>query len=175
MNTINPKSNSDIENVLASIRQAISDDIEDKSSPAQSNVVRITPKPPQMTGQAQKISESEDILDLTNSLDEVPRNNQPQPHIRSVPEPEGNPIMSPKTQCESVAAFAGLNKLNQNIQKEISDGSFGQKTIEQLLQEILTPMLKEWLDSNLPSLIKWLVTEQIEKMSKQQQSKNTSL
>ena len=139
MNTTNPKSNSDIENVLASIRQVISDDIENKASPAQSNVVRIAPKTTQvtgqsMTGQSQKISASEDILDLTNSLDEVSRNNQPQPPIRSGPEPEANPIMSPKTECESAAAFAGLNKLNQKIQKEISDGSFGQKTIEQLLQ-----------------------------------------
>lgn len=40
----------------------------------------------------------------------------------------------------------------------------GNYTLENLMRELLKPMLKEWLDANLPSIVKWLVTEQIEKM-----------
>ena len=34
-------------------------------------------------------------------------------------------------------------------------------------EELLKPMLKEWLDTNLPSLVKWIVTEQIERIMKE--------
>ena len=40
----------------------------------------------------------------------------------------------------------------------------GGYTVEELMRELLRPMLKDWLDTHLPSLVKWLVTEQIEKM-----------
>jgi Uncharacterized protein conserved in bacteria len=35
------------------------------------------------------------------------------------------------------------------------------------LREILKPLLKEWLDANLPVLVRWIVNEQIEKIMEQ--------
>lgn len=42
--------------------------------------------------------------------------------------------------------------------------NLGQNTVEGLMRELLRPMLKDWLDAHLPSLVKWIVTEQIEKI-----------
>ena len=40
----------------------------------------------------------------------------------------------------------------------------GGKTVESLVRETLKPLLKEWLDRNLPTLVRWVVHEQVEKM-----------
>jgi cell pole-organizing protein PopZ len=40
------------------------------------------------------------------------------------------------------------------------------RTIEELVREMLRPMLKSWLDDNLPSLVEKLVRAEIERVSR---------
>jgi cell pole-organizing protein PopZ len=40
------------------------------------------------------------------------------------------------------------------------------RTIEQMAEEMMRPMLKEWLDDNLPPLVERLVREEIERVSR---------
>ena len=40
----------------------------------------------------------------------------------------------------------------------------GSITLEDMVRELLTPVLKQWLDQNLPSLIERLVKKEIENM-----------
>ncbi|WP_420867633.1 PopZ family protein [Afifella marina] len=40
------------------------------------------------------------------------------------------------------------------------------RTLEDLVSEMLRPMLKEWLDDNLPPLVERLVREEIERVSR---------
>ena len=40
------------------------------------------------------------------------------------------------------------------------------RTVEQMAEEMMRPMLKEWLDENLPSLVERLVREEIERVSR---------
>ena len=40
------------------------------------------------------------------------------------------------------------------------------RTLEDLVAEMLKPMLKEWLDDNLPSLVERLVQEEIQRVSR---------
>jgi cell pole-organizing protein PopZ len=40
------------------------------------------------------------------------------------------------------------------------------RTLEDLVAEMLRPMLKDWLDENLPSLVEKLVKEEIERVSR---------
>jgi cell pole-organizing protein PopZ len=81
-------------------------------------------------------------------------------------------MISPETVAESVAALSALATTPQNDQSiptSHRSQPVGDRTIEDLTRDLLKPMLKDWLDANLPSLVKWIVTEQIEKMIKQQQ------
>lgn len=80
-------------------------------------------------------------------------------------------IMSADAVIQSTAAFNDLNKLNDYMQSKIQDGTFGTQTLDQLMRELLRPLLKEWLDSHLPSLVKWLVAEKIEQMIRERQEK----
>lgn len=83
-------------------------------------------------------------------------------------------LVSPSTVTESTKAFSELSGMINQIQKqatkaiEVSEpfsvSTAGNYTLDTLMRELLKPMLKDWLDAHLPSLVKWLVAEQIEKM-----------
>lgn len=83
----------------------------------------------------------------------------------------GEPLISPETFAQSAAALSALSnvpKTSATISQTLNAQNAGQYTVESLMRELLRPMLKDWLDANLPSLVKWLVAEQIEKMLKGQ-------
>ncbi len=40
------------------------------------------------------------------------------------------------------------------------------RTLEDLVKEMLRPMLKTWLDDNLPSLVERIVRDEIERVSR---------
>lgn len=83
----------------------------------------------------------------------------------------GEPLISPEAFAQSTAALSALSnvpKASATISQTLNAQNAGQYTVESLMRELLRPMLKDWLDANLPSLVKWLVAEQIEKMLKGQ-------
>jgi cell pole-organizing protein PopZ len=79
----------------------------------------------------------------------------------------GEPIMDTATIRESLAALSGLSRFSPNATDDGNNSSAGAQTIDGLVRELLRPMLKEWLDANLPSLVKWVVTEQVERIFKE--------
>ncbi|HEX2258096.1 MAG TPA: DUF2497 domain-containing protein [Afifellaceae bacterium] len=66
-------------------------------------------------------------------------------------------LLSPKADASVSGAFSALAHtiLAQNA-----------RTLEDLVSEMLRPMLKEWLDDNLPPLVERLVKEEIERVSR---------
>jgi cell pole-organizing protein PopZ len=40
------------------------------------------------------------------------------------------------------------------------------RTLEDVIRELMQPMLKEWLDANLPAIVQARVDEEIERISK---------
>lgn len=79
-------------------------------------------------------------------------------------------LLSQETLAASSDALAALsdNFASSASASLASQGTgIGGKTLEALMQEMLRPMLKDWLDAHLPSLVKWIVTEQIEKVVQQ--------
>ena len=91
----------------------------------------------------------------------------------AVPAPD---LASKETMVESAAAFSELADMARQLSstppasssEPVTPENAGGYTVDALMREMLRPMLKEWLDAHLPSLVKWLVTEQIEKMLKDQ-------
>ena len=71
--------------------------------------------------------------------------------------------MSPSQAQETVHSFAELQaKLNEDYQ-ELPVGN-GAVTLERLTRELMRPMLKDWLDQHLPSMVERLVREEIERL-----------
>lgn len=85
----------------------------------------------------------------------------PAPAASSAPARDGaepqSSLMSPQTDNAVTAAFG---RLADTIL------SRDPKTLEDLVQEMLRPMLKDWLDDNLPVLVERLVREEIERVSR---------
>lgn len=80
------------------------------------------------------------------------------------------PLISGNALNEAAAALGGLNQVANKAPRSSEpqmEGPFVQKTAEELVKDILKPLLKEWLDANLPSLVKWIVAEQVEKIVQQ--------
>jgi cell pole-organizing protein PopZ len=66
-------------------------------------------------------------------------------------------LLSPATDAVVSSAFGSLSRtlLNQNP-----------RTVEDLVGDMLRPMLKDWLDANLPTLVERMVRAEIERMSR---------
>jgi cell pole-organizing protein PopZ len=87
----------------------------------------------------------------------------PPPRPRPAPAQPYAGLVSPPQAEEAVNAFADLNTALEGDSLELPIGN-GARTLEQLTREVMRPMLKEWLDENLPDLVERLVQEEIERM-----------
>src|SRR3990167_9199293 len=76
-------------------------------------------------------------------------------------------LLSQETLSEATQAFHLLNKMTQekpqSSEPRLSEGIGGQ-TLENLMREMLKPLLKEWLDAHLPALVRSVVAQQVEKI-----------
>ena len=84
---------------------------------------------------------------------------QPEPVFQAPPrpEPEAETLISPATDASVNGAFNLLahTVLTQNA-----------RTLEDLVKDMLRPMLKSWLDDNLPAVVERLVRAEIERVSR---------
>lgn len=90
------------------------------------------------------------------------------PYESSTPAFEDS-LLSQKTMSEATQAFHSLHKLAKDkpqSSKPRADGTGGQ-TLDTLVRDMLRPLLKEWLDTHLPSLVRSVVTQQVEKIVNQ--------
>jgi uncharacterized protein len=73
-------------------------------------------------------------------------------------------LISMHTEAAAAAALSGLSALGQH--------KFETGTVEALVRELLKPLLKEWLDANLPTIIERMVEGEIERLSRRAKSVN---
>lgn len=71
--------------------------------------------------------------------------------------PRRKDLVSPSVDAAVTAAFESLGDLVLPTHE---------RTVEDLVKEILRPMLKSWLDDNLPQIVERLVRQEIERMSR---------
>lgn len=102
----------------------------------------------------------------------VERNSSPSVANNTYVSSDENNFLSDHTVQESAAAFAALSRATQNRFSPDNTNpptvaTVGDYTVDELMRELLRPLLKDWLDGHLPSLVKTLVLEQIEKVLQQ--------
>jgi len=69
--------------------------------------------------------------------------------------------MSGRSAEASTAAF-------ENLMTAVSDQmplGTADKTLEHLVKELLRPVLKEWLDQNLPAIVEAIVRDEVERVA----------
>jgi uncharacterized protein len=115
-----------------------------------------------------------DVLDLTEQMQAKAAfdtiDGPPDVEFGEAPEPERSPpppeapwpmpdrrLLSPRT---SAAVDMAFNSLAHTVLAQNS------RTLEDLVKEMLKPMLKSWLDDNLPNMVERLVRAEIERVSR---------
>lgn len=86
-----------------------------------------------------------------------PRAPEPAPPSSWSAEPPAAPMLSQTTVAAVESAF---NSLASTV---LSNNA---RTLEDLVKEMLRPMLKSWLDDNLPTLVERIVRQEIERVSR---------
>jgi cell pole-organizing protein PopZ len=160
-----------MEEILASIRRIIAED-GDPPAPAAAPNAPMSLRP--------SVPRQEEILELTEVVNEdgvvnggpkIPADEpetlelepepQPQPHDDG----ESDRLVSGATAAASVAALTQLVGAGprERGNGDIPLGALG-RTLEDVVRELLRPLLKTWLDDNLPQLVERLVQEEIARM-----------
>lgn len=136
-----------MEDILASIRRILSE--EGASAPGLSH--------------AEEPVASDDVLVLDSSM-MIPDAQQPEP----APEPEATPPAVTTALVAPAAAAAAASAMGNLVRTLAADRAaqvrVGGPTIEDLVRAELRPLLKEWLDAHLPSLVERLVRAEIERV-----------
>jgi cell pole-organizing protein PopZ len=152
-----------MEEILASIRRIISED----DAPEGQSV------------EAPAEDDDEDVLELTQTVDEsqsashedyaAPSDYAPEPAFEepeppAAPEPVAaaprreEPLISPQAATAAASAFGQLNAVASQPRDS--------RTIEDVTRELLAPMLRAWLDENLPRIVQAAVREEVERISR---------
>lgn len=144
-----------MEEILASIRRIISEEGGAPGGEARGAAVSAA---------------KEDILELTDVVQDDGSVAKIEKQPSSEPEPVapegGDELLSEKTAAAAGGSLAELSTLIAREHPRRDNLSLGatSRTLEDLVRDMLRPLLRQWLDENLPSLVDRLVREEIEKL-----------
>jgi cell pole-organizing protein PopZ len=174
-----------MEEILASIRRIIADDSNAQPPPA--------PKPDSHSDQPEVSvvlasghapSTEADVLELTQPVPTTPafktvrgqdvtfrEDERRAPEPASIASPAPGAVVAPNQEptmrdqdllspSSTATVSAAFNSLAATVLTEHA------RSLEDIVREMLRPMLKEWLDENLPSLVERLVRAEIDRVSR---------
>ena len=175
-----PEQNESMEDILQSIRRIIANEPGDEAAGHEGeDVLELTeivgepapvPQPP--------APEPEPVVAAAPPPPPPPPPPAPEPVFAAPtpePEPEPEPVTAPAAepnleslisdQAASASAHALQHLMDAMPKPKIDSPSFRSgSTLEGLVVESIKPMLKEWLDANLPTLVQSLVEKEIRKL-----------
>ena len=98
---------------------------------------------------------------------------EPEPVSIAEPEPvdalaaeAADRLVSENPAMNSVASLSALAAA-VDTHRRAADPSIGPRTIEDLVKDVMRPMIREWLDDNLPSLVERMVGREIERLTRE--------
>jgi uncharacterized protein len=175
-----------MDDILASIRKIISDDearaqVSGGQGAGAQTARSADPRP------AAASAKRDDVLLLTDLVEEPKGGARPTalplPRIdpasaTDMPQPSIEPVVAPDQALVAVGvagvASSAFDRLSQAVQDSVPAPAApdpgptmaGGKTLEDLVKEMLRPMLKEWLDRNLPPMVERFVEREIVRLTR---------
>jgi uncharacterized protein len=154
-----------MEEILASIRTIIADEREPggtrrPSTPAPSPQIvysKDAPAPQRDRESAEgEAGRTAEPRHPPQAISRQPEPASPESGEDTEPDPNG-PLLSPETDETVTSAFAALSAQLAARSAELADG---------MIRDMLRPMLKAWLDENLPGIVERLVGAEIERLAR---------
>ncbi len=177
-----------MEEILASIRKIISeDDVEEGEAVAESEAAPEPEPEPEVESEPESeqedditLEEDDQVLELTEMAEEESEPEpEPEPEIEPEPEPEPEAEMEFEQAIDDVDPSDGEDVLMSGQASEFAMDQFGVlsdllttgyqgagNTLEDLVREMLKPMLQSWLDQNLPSIVERMVAKEIARLAR---------
>ncbi len=165
-----------MEEILASIRRIISEDgatVEAAPPPADS-VLDLTemleseaapsprPLPPEPPSEPPAPANLE--IDMEDNVPDMPVPEFPSAPLEASSIDER--LVSDKTAQAAASAMSGLAQSAPMGGQSLPMGN-GARTLESMVLEVIKPVLKEWLDRNLPILVERVVQKEIRKITRE--------
>ena len=107
------------------------------------------------------INEPSDV-DMQDALQEIRSAKKQRPQADHSQNTVPSDILSSGAQA---AALGSLSKLTKKMPINNSR-SFDGVTLEDIVKEMLHPMLREWMDDNLPPMVERIVQKELEKLAR---------
>lgn len=166
-----------MEEILASIRRIISED----EPPAAPEALQAPAAPEPTPAPAR--AEPEDVLELTERVPEPARLEAVETlgDLDVLPLTNAEPEVAPAPPPIAPAPVAARDALEDSLLSppaaEAASSAFGQlsqtirmpaegRTLEDVVRELLRPLMKSWLDENLPGIVQTAVSEEVERLSR---------
>jgi cell pole-organizing protein PopZ len=175
-----------MDDILASIRKIISDD-EARAQVSGGQGTTSRPAAAADPSPGATTTKRDDVLLLTDLVDDPKSGPRPTPlplprvdpaSAADMPQPGigGDPAPDQALVAAGVAGVASsaFDRLSQAVQDSVPAPAApdpgptmgGGKTLEDLVKEMLRPMLKEWLDRNLPPMVERFVEREIVRLTR---------
>ena len=152
-----------IEEILASIRQIISDDDEEGAPQEEAPELTQPESSPESEIEAlPEESDPEEVFELTEAMQsEEASFEAPSTDLMSkVSDTVEEEIFTETAADATVGAFS---KLSESIALSTYSSDV---TLEDIVKDMLRPMLREWIDSNMPRIVEVLVEKELEKLAR---------
>ncbi len=167
-----------MEEILASIRRIISEDepAGDDAAPAEAEPEEVVAEAEIPLAPEEPVEEDDGVLELTERVETLGDLDvysapepapQPEPALEPMsfePEPEPAPVPPGEALVGDPAAAAAamaFGKLSSSILMP-AEG----RTLEDVVRELLRPLLKQWLDDNLPGIVETTVQAEVERIAR---------
>lgn len=110
------------------------------------------------------LDEDDMLVEDTNVIDTTTIQ-EDEPAV-STKKAETEALLSTGTASTTTGAFAKLSKAFRPtpVEESVADGAG--RTVEQFIEDMARPMLKEWLDENMPAIVERLVQKEIQKIAR---------
>ncbi len=176
-----PEQEPSIEQILESIRQIISEDGDTapQAPAAAEPVVAPVRNEERIMAVASEANGDDDhepvVLDLVDVVqdeieqpEEIVQETKEEPFtmaIENTPIDNSDSLLSDTTENTVTDVMAKLLVGNFAVERELP-GRVGKVTLEDMARDLMRPLVKTWLDQNLPGIVEKLVAREIERVSK---------
>ena len=175
-----------MEEILASIRRIISEDDTEAEEGQDAAPEEVAEAPLVEAEEDSRVDETgDDVLELTEAVEDdsdddaveltdeseivedmdAEERAEPSAADQPIAPPLDTELISPPPASEATSQFSVLaaavagERLGQSM-------GVGARTIEDLVKEVMRPMIKEWLDEHLPALVERLVGREVDRMAR---------